>query len=327
MKILIVYDGVIPSLLYGGVERIIWWLGKELTQRGHRVSYLVNAGSKCPFGKVHFLQPGVSLEKQIPDDTEFVHFFFSPEVEISKPHMVTIQTNVYEPKTFKLNTVFVSRRHARRHGCEAYVYNGLDPEDYGDPNLSDKRKHLHFLAKAAWKVKNVKGAIELAKRSGHRLKVVGGYRLNFKMGFRLTLDLHVKFHGMLGGEKKNNVLRKSKGLLFPVLWHEPFGISIIESLYFGCPVFGTPYGSLPELVPEEVGFLSNKKSELIAELKNIENYDRQKCHDYIMENFTVKQMTDNYLKYYEKIMDGASINLTKPVFRDTGEGKYLPWID
>ena len=39
-------------------------------------------------------------------------------------------------------------------------------------------------------------------------------------------------------------------------WHEPFGIALIEALYFGCPVFGTPYGSLPEIVEEGVqGFL------------------------------------------------------------------------
>ena len=105
------------------------------------------------------------------------------------------------------------------------------------------RKHLHFLAKAAWRVKNVKGAIEISRRSHHKLIVMGGTRLNLKMGFRFTPDLHVKFYGMVGGEQKLSLLNQSKALLFPVLWHEPFGIAITESLYMGAAVFGTPYGS------------------------------------------------------------------------------------
>jgi len=74
-------------------------------------------------------------------------------------------------------------------------------------------------------------------------------------------------------------------LLFPVLWNEPFGIALIESLYFGCPVIGTPYGSLPELIPKEVGFLSSKKDELVIAVKNIDAYDRTTCNRYVMDNF------------------------------------------
>ncbi|MEF9931013.1 MAG: glycosyltransferase, partial [Bacteroidales bacterium] len=53
---------------------------------------------------------------------------------------------------------------------------------------------------------------------------------------------------MIGGEQKLNILKESKGLIFPVIWNEPFGLAITESLYCGAPVFGTPYGSLPELI-------------------------------------------------------------------------------
>ena len=51
-------------------------------------------------------------------------------------------------------------------------------------------------------------------------------------------------------------------MIFPVRWHEPFGLAIVESLYFGCPVFGTPYGSLPEIVAPDVGVLSARASDL-----------------------------------------------------------------
>jgi hypothetical protein len=67
---------------------------------------------------------------------------------------------------------------------------------------------------------------------------------------------------MVGGQVKLDLLQGSRGLIFPVLWHEPFGLAVIESLYFGCPVYATPYGALPELVPPACGVLSAGRGEL-----------------------------------------------------------------
>ena len=75
------------------------------------------------------------------------------------------------------------QRHATRHGATCYVYNGLDAEDYASPTLTRKKNYLHFLGKAAWRVKNVRGAIRIAQRSKTPLRVLGGTRLNLHMGF------------------------------------------------------------------------------------------------------------------------------------------------
>ena len=109
--------------------------------------------------------------------------------------------------------------------------------------------------------------------------------MNLKMGIRITLDPRIRFAGMVGGEQKNQLINGSLAPLFPVRWNESFGLAVVESLYFGCPVVGTPYGSLPELVTPEFGFLSNKKSELVEALSHVEEYDRKKCHEYICDNF------------------------------------------
>lgn len=248
MKILLVNNTKIPVHLYGGTERVIWWLGKSLVQMGHEVSYLVKAGSSCPFAKVLILDEKKTLAEQIPDDCDVVHLHFETEETLPKPHLRTLHGNLTKPHVFHPNTVFISQNHAERHGGAVYVHNGLDFEDYGKPDLDNKRLYFHFLGNAAWRVKNVRGAIDLAGRAGERLHVIGGTRVNFRMGLRITLTPHVRFHGMLGGDGKNAIINSSKGLIFPVLWHEPFGLAIVESLYFGCPVFGTPFGSLPELL-------------------------------------------------------------------------------
>ncbi|MGV3507842.1 MAG: glycosyltransferase, partial [Sphingobacteriaceae bacterium] len=196
--------------------------------------------------------------------------------------------------------------------------------DYGDAGLETSRKHYHFLGKAAWRIKNVKGAIDISNKCREKLVVLGGHRLNVKMGFRFTPYLNIKFKGMIGGEEKNEVLRQSKGLIFPVLWHEPFGIAITESLYFGCPVFGTPYGSLPELVSEEVGFLSDSKTELVNRIKN-NNFKPQVCHDYAVKNFSSELMTERYLDLYEKVIKGENLNSTTPTLLTEQTEKFLPF--
>jgi glycosyltransferase involved in cell wall biosynthesis len=342
MKILIVNNTKIPVHLYGGTERVIWWLGKSLVNMGHEVTYLVKPGSECPFAKVLFINDKKPLSEQIPDDCDVVHMHFEAGEELPKPSVTTLHGNLNKPHTFHRNTVFISQNHAHRHGGSVYVHNGLDFDDYGKPDLDNKRLYFHFLGNAAWRVKNVRGAIDLAGKAGERLHVIGGTRVNFRMGLRITLTPHVRFHGMLGGDGKNAIINGSKGLIFPVLWHEPFGLAIVESLYFGCPVFGTPFGSLPELLGKkeapnrkaqwsgmvdayysDFGCLSVKKSELVEAIKNAGSFDRRKCQEHAVANFSADLMARNYLRLYEQVLNGKSLHEEPPVFTPPTDEKLF----
>jgi glycosyltransferase involved in cell wall biosynthesis len=308
MNILIAYTQSLPVTAYGGSQRVVWWLGKELVHRGHAVTFLAGPSTRSDFAKAIPFDRNKPIEAQIPDGIDIAHLFFNPGMAVEHPHLVTIEGNLNKSCTISPNTVFVSRNHARRHNAEAFVYNGIDFDEYGMPDLKGRRSHFHFLGKAAWRVKNVRGAIRIARRAGEKLEVIGGYRLNFSMGFRFTLDPNVRFHGFIGGERKNRVLNASKGLLFPVTWHEPFGIAIIESLYFGCPVFGTPYGSLPELVPPDLGALSASADELVERVKGADAFDRRRCNEFARDTFPVARMTDDYIALYEKILNGHTVH-------------------
>jgi len=326
MRILIVHTSSIPVLLYGGIERVIWSLGKELTRLGHEVTYLVKPDSRCDFARVIGIDKRKRIVDQIPDDVDVVHFHFTPPhlCELKKPYVITVHGNCHHMMPFDRNSIFVSRNHASRFGSECFVYNGLDWSEYTRPDLSLERTYYHFLGDASWKVKNVRGAIEIVKRTKcQTLRVIGGYRLNFRMGFRLTLTRRVKFLGFLGGEAKDKVLNGSKGLIFPVIWHEPFGLSIIESLYFGCPVFGTPYGSLSELVNEDVGFLSRSKSELARAIEEC-RFDPLRCHEYAATVFNSRRMALDYIEKYKAVMDGQYLNPQNPRMRSLEDATLLP---
>ncbi len=91
-------------------------------------------------------------------------------------------------------------------------------------------------------------------------------------------------------------------------WDEPFGLAITESLYCGAPVFGTPYGSLPELVTPEVGFLTADSAEMTEHLLHGYHYTPQTCHEYAADLFNSQVMAKAYLQKYEQAANGHPLN-------------------
>ena len=314
MNILLICDARLPVFAYGGTERVVWDLANALSAMGHHVRLLAAAGTACPFAEVLSIDPRRPLKCQIPDDVDIVHFHnrpeFDPDIDFF-PYVYTQHGNEVSSRPMPLNTVFVSENHAHRFGSDQYVHNGLDWAPYGAPDFARSRKWVHFLGNAAWKVKNLRGAMQVARDAGEILAVLGGYRLNFKRGFRFTISPSVKFFGMVGGQEKLDLLNSSRGLIFPVIWDEPFGLAVIESLYFGCPVFASRRGSLPELVNADTGFLSNDLAELAFALRE-QQFDALACHQHAVERFNANRMAESYIEKYKKVISGASLSPTRP---------------
>lgn len=333
MNIILVEPSVLPPATYGGTQRDVWYLGKELAKLGHKITFMTSPLTKSDFAKVVPYDKTKPFIPQMPEGADIVNFHHDmPEDARSLPNRVeTIHGNVNPGDISRRvddRTIFVSKNHALRHGSTSYVYNGMDWDDYGPVDINYPRDYFHFLGNAAWRIKNIKGAINTVLAApGEKFAVMGGTRLNFKMGFRFTLSPRVRFYGMVGGQKKNTLLQGSKGLIFPVRWNEPMGLAIIESLYFGCPVLGTPYGALPELVPADVGLLSDKRAELTEAVKNINSFSRKRCHEYARDLFNSKQMALEYLKKFEIVLNGGSLNPNPPPIPPQPTEKFLPWYD
>lgn len=331
MHILIADNNKLPEHKYGGTQRVIWDLGGELIKMGHKVTYLVKEGSYCNFANILILDTIKPLHQQIPENVDIVHYNFEiPQEDLSefkKPYLFTMHGNIGPDRTLPVNTVFVSQNHAERYGSSTYVYNGLNWDLYPNPRLSEKRSYYHFLGRANWKVKNMNGACVIANKANEKLVVMGGNRWNYtnlKRSFKFLLSPKVHFKGMVDNTIKMQVMNNSKGLIFPVRWHEPFGLAVIESLYSGCPVYATPYGSLKELVSPEVGVLSNSSYELASAIKN-SSFSAKTCHEYAAENFNSRVMAEAYLKYYLKILEGSKLNTELPRLKEFSSQKLLPF--
>lgn len=325
MHILIVHIGPpLPVSAYGGTERVVWDLGKALVVLGHQVSFLATSGSRCDFAKVIAFNSALSLCEQIPSSVDIVHFSENPQQEVGRAFVVTQHNNLSSLRDVLPNTIFLSRDHANRHGSGHYVYNGLDWSRYRGCDTSAERQYFHFLADASKRRKNVSGAIRLARKSGMQLSVIGGSRLYFRRGFRFTLSRKTSFHGMVNDLEKSRILQHSMGLLFPVLWHEPFGLAVIESLYFGCPVFGTAYGSLPELIGPQYGYLANSATQLLRAIQRVGEWSPYACHSYARDNFASHIMALGYLDCNQRVLNGETLKADLPV-KEVLNRKMLPW--
>lgn len=302
----------LPPLKYGGTERVVWSLYQGQKALGHEVRFLWRKASELPENTIIY-DPDKSFDEQIGDWPDIVHFHWPYEGELNKPFVCTEHGNANFARRYPINTVFLSRKHAENHGADCFVYNGLDWRDYGEPNLERGQKYFHFLGKAKARTKNIQGAFEIAKRANVSLHVLGGNRFNLSRNPYVCLTPSVRFHGMVGGEKKFELIKNSAGLIAPARWHEPFGLAITESLYLGAPVLATPYGSLPELIESpEVGVLSTQYDELAEAARHPEQFDRRACHELAKNQFGMLPMAEGYLQAYQRVLDGERLNAKQP---------------
>jgi glycosyltransferase involved in cell wall biosynthesis len=324
LKVLLIHRNTIPVFAYGGTERVVWDLGRALVELGHSVTFLVHKGSRCDFANIVEINESEPLFDQIEKlDFDIAHFQFNIDSEPNFPYLMTEHGNSKTPKELPLNTVFISQDHAQRYNGSTFVHNGLDWRSYGTPKLKNPRETYHFLGHGAWRVKNLRGAIQVALSAGEQLEVLGGHRFNFTRGIRLTFSPRIHFHGMVGGQKKLELLEGSKGLIFPVRWHEPFGLAIIESLYMGAPVFGTPFGALPEIVSPACGLLAHTGRELVEGILS-NRFDPLDCHERAKNEFNHIKMGESYAHLYTKVIQGGTLQKQAPLLRENGH-QLLKW--
>lgn len=297
----------LPVEGYGGPPRVVLALVRGLAALGHRVTVLAQPGSRVPEARVVEVPPRVlkaatDLGRFIPGDSDVFHAHFplrTPPQGV--PFVQTTHGNLKSGSAVPPHTIFLSRDHARRHGSETYVYNGLDPAEF----IFRRRKEQWdlFLGRLH-SSKGYHWAVEAAKQSGRRLIVAGGWRPSFTGT--------IKYVGEVDGKRKAALLARARCLWMPAQWDEPFGLPIIEALFSGTPVLGTPRGALPELITEDVGALRDTLESMIAAAATIDTRSPEACRARAERHFTHLAMAEEYVRMYRHLRDTGALPPGRP---------------
>jgi len=305
MHVVVASHQPLPAKGYGGPQRVVAALVHGLAALGHRVTLLAPPGTRVPATKLVEVPPrkfgdAAGLAPYVPGDADIVHAHFPLQRgPTAIPFVQTIHRNLKPGSQPYPNAIFLSRDHARRHGSETFVYNGLNPTEYVFRRFPKRSTQYDLFLGKLHSAKGYHWAVEAAKHTGHRLIVAGGWRPSFTGS--------IKYVGEVDGATKAALLARARCLWNPAEWDEPFGLVTIEALLSGTPVLGTRRGALPELITPDVGALCDTMDEMIAAAATIHTRDPAACRARAERDFTHLVMADAYLRMYRALLESGAL--------------------
>jgi glycosyltransferase involved in cell wall biosynthesis len=188
------------------------------------------------------------------------------------------------------------------------IHHGIDLSQY---RLHErKQNYLSFIGRIA-PIKGTHLAIEVAQRTGIPLKMAGDVQPQFRDYFEAKIRPQidgklVEYIGPANLEAKNELLGNSLAMLFPIQWHEPFGLVMVEAMACGTPVLALPGGSVREVVRDCVsGYLCRSVREMSKHALNLK-FDPISVRRYVEENFSIDRMAAEYDDLYKEAISHKS---------------------
>lgn len=334
----------IPPKLYGGTERVVYWLTEELVALGNDVT-LFASGDSCTSARLEAAWPKalrldgsirdpnalhmVMLERvrQLADDFDLLHFHldyypFSLFARQETPYITTLHGRLDLPEhqpvfnTFRrVPLVSISnsqRRPVPQANWVETIYHGV-PEALLTPRPV-KPSYLAVLGRIAPE-KSIDRAIRIAKRCGIPLKIAAKVdRVDqeyYAQAIRPLLDPpQIEYIGEISDREKSDFLSGAIALLVTIDWPEPFGLVMIESMACGTPVIAFNRGSVPEIVEDGLtGFIVEDKISGVNAVGRLAQLDRRKVRQRFEQRFTARRMAIDYLSAYRGIMLGEAPHL------------------
>jgi len=334
------------GLIYGA-ERMIYYLIRDLRDMGHECVVFSIKGCNLPgFEFVEMPVPweddrdiyfealkAYELDKGVRFD--YVHSymasgFVSHEIRQNWPYSLE---PFFHFGRFKENMIWYSRKLqslAGGPGNGTVIYFGLPEDDYEEWT----EVHKGYLA---WMGRMDMGkapdiAIDIAKRSGHRLVLIGPsyhYPYCHDHIFQHIDNENVIWMRGCTDDIKRRVLLGAKALIAPIWehYHEMFGIVNIEALACGTPVIGIANadqdsainhkgGEIIErgvhgFIVEHNGYTPEEREKAVAGAVDcvgvVDKISREACRKLYESRFTSKIMAEKHLKLFEIIKERGTV--------------------
>jgi glycosyltransferase involved in cell wall biosynthesis len=190
------------------------------------------------------------------------------------------------------------------------IHHGIDTNLYLWDNR--KREYLSFLGRIA-PMKGTHLAIEVAKRSGIPLKIAGEIQPCFNDYWESEVKPHVdgtfiEYIGEADLPAKNELLRNSLAMLFPIQWNEPFGLVMIEAMACGAPVLAFSGGAVEEVVANgRSGYICTDVEDMAAKVKLAAALDPAEIRAYVEQNFSIRKMASQYAELFRDVVSAREL--------------------
>ena len=330
----------VPPKLYGGTERVVFWLTEELVESGHEVTLFASGDSVTSATLEPCSPKALRLDRDRPGPM-LVYAAMLARVADKAGEFDVIHAHidwVHIPLLRRMGVPFLTTLHGRLDhpalgafcgGCFAgapfasiseaqrtplpqarwvgTVYHGL-PSNLLAPTFAPKG-YLAFLGRIT-EEKGPETAIHLARAAGMPLKIAAkigrAERSYFAQRIKPLIDgTEVEFVGEIDEAHKAEFLGNAAALLFPICWPQPFGLVMIEAMACGTPVIAFRCGSVPELVEDGVTGYVVEPDDGLSAIDRVAGLDRGIVRNRFEERFTARRMAEDYVRLYEKVIENA----------------------
>jgi glycosyltransferase involved in cell wall biosynthesis len=333
MKILLVstvYNST-PPTGYGGIQRVVHYLGEALVRLGHEVILLAPPRSRSSGRVVHVKaydpdRPWAAVRKdgdllseeplyEVMRDlveserVDVIHDFSFRSLFVLRhpdrvPHVVSTCIPP-APGFARPNLVACSAAHARLiGGSTRFVHYGLPLRDW--PYRVVKSQPPVHIAKLA-RIKGQHLAILAARLARSPLVLAGNVESRryerYVVRPMLRLSRHISHVGEIDGVTDH--LLHARALVQTPRWFDCFPLVCLEALACATPVIALAEGGVPEQIRSGVtGFLCNGLADLTDALRRIGEIDPSACRADAEERFSDDRMANEYVELYRRAAEG-----------------------
>lgn len=331
----------VPPGGYGGIEQVVYLLARELEKRGHEVTVFGRQGSSpdldvvalAPRSWQHHLGSRDERAREclhvyraydiirrrafdvVHDHTGFTGMTLGAALRLPAPMVATLHGDLTEAEGELLRALdqrvaLVAITESQRNQVADVrwidvVHNAVDADEF--EVSAEKDDYLLQLARIT-PDKGQHLAIEVARRAGRPLVLAGKVDPDGEAYFRERIEPElgddVRWVEDAQGAEKARLLARASAMVFPIQWHEPFGLAMVEAMASGTPVVAIRIGATPELVEEGVtGYLADDVDGLVDAVHRAGDIDAARCARSVRERFSPAAMAEAYEAVYRRAIE------------------------